>query len=241
MQIIKNKPIFEILSSEKELQEQLLRIERAGRTCYQSNKKEITLETAQKFIKMLLQRGHESVIEHSNLTVKFPNVSRGFTHEMVRHRLCSFSQESTRYVDYAKTGEGPDLENFQLKCVAPPHLDENKKVILEDGREMSFVEMLKEQEKFYRALRKANWLPQDARQILPIGLKAEIIVSANFRQWRHIFELRCGLASHWEIRSVLVALLLKLKEILPCVFDDFILAGQDANGLNYFIKEKHEQ
>ncbi|MDP2951027.1 MAG: FAD-dependent thymidylate synthase [bacterium] len=239
MQIIKNKPIFEILSDEKELKEQLLRIERAGRTCYQSNKKEITLETAQKFIKMLLQRGHESVIEHSNLIVRFPGVSRGFTHEIVRHRLCSFSQESTRYVDYAKTGEGPDLENFQLKCVVPPHLDEQKQVDLEGGRKMSLVEMFEEIEKFYRALRNAGFLPQDARQILPIGLKAEIVVSANFRQWRHIFELRCGLASHWEIRSVLGELLLKLKEILPCVFEDFILAGQDTNGLNYFIKEKY--
>lgn len=237
MQIIKNQFNFEILNTEEELKAQLLRIERAGRTCYQSNKKDITFETAEKFIKMLLQRGHESVIEHSSLTVRFPNVSRGFTHEMVRHRLCSFSQESTRYVDYAKQGDGPDLENFQIKCVVPPYFDEHKQVDLEDGRKMSLVEMFEQEEKFYRALRKAGFLPQDARQVLPIGIKAEIIVSANFRQWRHIFELRCGIASHWEIRSVLSELLLKLKEILPCVFDDFILQGEDSNGIKYFLKK----
>jgi len=241
MQIIKNKPIFEILSAEQELKEQLLKIELAGRTCYQSVKQEITLETAQKFIKMLIQHGHESVIEHSSLIVKFPYVSRGFTHEMVRHRLCSFSQESTRYVDYAKDGLGPDLENFQLKCVVPPHLNETEMIDLGEGRKMSFAQMLEQEEKFYRALRKAGWLPQDARQVLPIATKSEIIVSANFRQWRHIFELRCGLASHWEIRSVLGELLLKMKEILPCLFEDFVLGGVDENGVKYFNKEKYDK
>jgi len=239
MEIIKNKPIFEILTPENELNAQLLRIERAGRTCYQSVKGEITLETAQKFIAMLIKRGHESVIEHSLLTIKFPYVSRGFTHEIVRHRLCSFSQESTRYVDYSKSGDIPDLSNFQIKFVVPPHLNENQAVELEDGRKMSMAEMLQEEEKFYRALRKAGFLPQDARQVLPIGLKSEIIVSANFRQWRHIFALRTGLAAHWEIRSVLSELLLELKRALPCLFADFIFQGEDENGVKHFkqIKE----
>ena len=103
MQILKDAGTYDILTPESELREQLLRIERAGRTCYQSEKSEITTATAEKFVRMILKRGHESVIEHSNMTVRFSNISRGFTHEMVRHRLCAFSQESTRYVDYAKT------------------------------------------------------------------------------------------------------------------------------------------
>ena len=237
MQILKNLGSFVILTPEKELQAQLLRIERAGRTCYQSEKKEITTESAAKFVRMILKRGHESVIEHSNMTVQFNNVSRGFTHEQVRHRLTAISQESTRYVDYAKEGKGPDLENFQLKCVVPPHRNENEKIALEDGRMMSISEMFAEYESFYRALRKAGWLPQDARQVLPIGTKSQIVISANFREWRHIFTMRTQETAHWEIRKVMGDLLEKVKTIIPEIFDDFVEAEKpDQNGLRYFEK-----
>ena len=237
MQILKNLGSFVILTPEKELQAQLLRIERAGRTCYQSEKKEITTESAANFVRMILKRGHESVIEHSNMTVQFNNISRGFTHEQVRHRLTAISQESTRYVDYAKEGKGPDLENFQLKCVVPPHRDENEKIALEDGRMMSISEMFAEHEKFYRALRKAGWLPQDARQVLPIGIKSQIVISANFREWRHIFTMRTQETAHWEIRKVMGDLLEKVKTIIPEIFDDFVEAEKpDQNGLRYFEK-----
>ena len=237
MRILKNAGSFIILTPEKELRVQLLRIEKAGRTCYQSEKKEITTESAAKFVRMILKRGHESVIEHSNMTVQFNNVSRGFTHEQVRHRLTAISQESTRYVDYAKEGKGPDLENFQLKCVVPPHRDENEKIALEDGRIMSISEMFAEYESFYRALRKAGWLPQDARQVLPIGTKSQIVISANFREWRHIFTMRTQETAHWEIRKVMGDLLEKVKTIIPEIFDDFVEMGLDSNGLRYF--EKH--
>ncbi len=236
METLKNSGSFEILTPVNELQAQLLRIEKAGRTCYQSEVKEITEETATKFIRMLIKNGHESVLEHSNVTVQFNNVSRGFTHEMVRHRLASFSQESTRYVDYYKAGEGPDLERFQLKCIVPPHHDENERVLLEDGRELSISEMFTECEKFYRALRKHGWQPQDARQVLPIGTKSQIVVTANFREWRHIFHLRTQRAAHWEIRMVLGDLLEKFQELIPAVFDDFVEAGVDQNNLRYFEK-----
>ncbi len=237
MRILKNAGSFIILTPEKELRVQLLRIEKAGRTCYQSEKKEITTESAAKFVRMILKRGHESVIEHSNMTVQFNNVSRGFTHEQVRHRLTAISQESTRYVDYAKEGKGPDLENFQLKCVVPPHRDENEKIALEDGRIMSISEMFAEYESFYRALRKAGWLPQDARQVLPIGTKSQIVISANFREWRHIFTMRTQETAHWEIRKVMGDLLEKVKTIIPGIFDDFVEAEKpDQNGLRYFEK-----
>ena len=237
MRILKNAGSFIILTPEKELRVQLLRIEKAGRTCYQSEKKEITTESAANFVRMILKRGHESVIEHSNMTVQFNNVSRGFTHEQVRHRLTAISQESTRYVDYAKEGKGPDLENFQLKCVVPPHRDENEKIALEDGRIMSISEMFAEHEKFYRALRKAGWLPQDARQVLPIGIKSQIVISANFREWRHIFTMRTQETAHWEIRKVMGDLLEKVKTIIPEIFDDFVEAEKpDQNGLRYFEK-----
>ncbi len=237
MKILKDAGSFIILTPEEELRAQLLRIEKAGRTCYQSEKKEITEETSKKFVRMLIKNGHESVLEHSNVTVQFTNVSRGFTHELVRHRLAAFSQESTRYVDYAKEGTGPDLENFQIKCIVPPHCDENRKVQLEDGRMMSISDMFNEYEKFYRALRKSGWAPQDARQVLPIGTKSQIVISANFREWRHIFEMRTQKAAHWEIRKVLCDLLETFQEIIPVVFDDFVEAGVDQDNLRYF--EKH--
>jgi len=242
MQLIKS-PSHLILTPKEELENQLLRMEKAGRTCYQSEKGEVTKETAEKFIARLIKLGHESVIEHSQMTVKFFDCSRGFTHEMVRHRLASFSQESTRYVDYAKDAKGEaevNLNKFQIKFVAPPHTNNEEPILLEDGRKFSFAEMLTECEKFYRALRIAGWLPEDARQILPTAVKADIVVSANFREWRHIFKMRLTLAAHWEIRGILGNLLDEVQQVLPAVFGDFAEAGQDKNGLRYFKQVKAE-
>lgn len=239
MQIVRNGS-FIILTPEEELKSQFLRIEKAGRTCYRSEGKKITQESAGKFTRMLIKREHFSVIEHSLMTVLFTDISRGFTHEMVRHRLCSFSQESTRYVDYAKGELNPDLEKFQLKCIVPPHKDENEKVYVKDWGSLSLIDMLKGIESFYRALRKAGWIPEDARQVLPNAINADIVVSADFREWRHIFEMRTQKAAHWEIRQVVGDLLEKVKQIIPVVFEDFVEAGIDENGLRYFKKIKLE-
>lgn len=236
MKIYQNQGEAKLLTSPKFLINQLKNIEDAGRTCYQSFKGEITEESARRFIKMIMGLGHLSVIEHSNLTVKFFNVSRGFTHEIVRHRLASFSQESSRYVDYAKAGdENIDLDRFTIKVIAPAHQDIEAKVLLSDGTKISFRQMSENISEYYRALRKAGWPAEDARQILPNGLKSDIVVSANFRQWRHIFAMRCDKPAHWEIRSVMNKLLLKLQPILSPILDDFELAGQDAHGLDYYI------
>lgn len=215
MQILKNAGSFVILTPKKELRAQLLR-----------------------FVEKILRSGHESVIEHSNMTVQFNNVSRGFTDELICHCpiLLGISQKSTRYVDYAKKEEEPDLEKFQIKCVVPPHRNENEKVVLEDGRTMSISEMFAEYEAFYRALRKAGWEPQDARQVLPIGIKSQIVVSANFREWRRIFTVWTQKTAYWEIRKVMGDLLEKVQNIVPLIFNDFIEAGKDRNGLRYFRK-----
>lgn len=222
----------EILTPEDFLGQQIMLIEKAGRTCYQSKRGNITMDTATKFVLMLIRRGHESVLEHSIMTVRFDDCSRGFTHEQVRHRLTAISQESTRYVDYAK-GE-VDLEQFQLQCIAPPHCDPNEPILLEDGRTLSMTEMFAEYEKFYRGLRQANWRPEEARQALPIGLKSEIVISANLREWRHIFFMRTSKFAHWEIRRVMGNLLETVQGIIPAMFEDFHEAGDDKNGLRYF-------
>jgi len=215
---------FEILTPVSELQDQLLRIEKAGRICYQSEKGPITQESAARFIRMLLRRGHESVIEHSCLTVLFQNCSRGFTHELVRHRLVAYSQESTRYVDYWA----------RLKAILPSHRNADEPILLDNGERMTAAEMVSTIERYYRGLRNAGWVSEDARQILPTATKADIVATTNFREWRHIFEMRTQKAAHWEIRGVMVKLLEELQQIIPPIFEDFVLAGVDVNGLKYY-------
>ncbi len=238
MKILQEQASYKILTSEKDLKKQLINIEKAGRTCYQSEKKPITERSAKKFIAMLLSRGHESVIEHSILTVQFNNLSRGFTHELVRHRLASFSQESTRYVDYAPNENEVNLDKFKIKIVIPPKKKPSEKFTLENGKVITLKEMLDNIEMFYRGLRKAGWRTEEARQLLPIGIKAQIVVSANLREWRHIFHMRTSKRAHWEIRSVMVALLKELQEKLKPLFDDFVKEGKDEYGIQFYKKVK---
>jgi thymidylate synthase (FAD) len=239
MKII-DRPYFEIKTSEGQLKNQLKIIEEAGRTSYQSFQGPITDETASKFVRMIRDRNHLSVLEHGSMTVGFYGVSRGMTHELVRHRLASPTQESTRYVDYIKGDENPDLDRFQVEMVFPPHHDLEQRVDLDDGRTMSPIEMGEEIERFYRGLRKSGWLPEDARQILPTALVSDIVLTANFREWRHIFELRTQKAAHWEIRRVMNDLLVETSRLLPAVFEDFQMKGRDKNGLAYYeIRTRH--
>ena len=215
-QILKNQGNYRILAIMAGVKGEtpLQLIELTGRTAFQSRDK-ITDESAEKFVEMLRKRGHESVIEHSCMSVEFNNVSRGFTHELVRHRLASYTQESTRYVDES-----------DFKVVIPPDKDKNEKLVelnLSKGKKIkvSFQEWMDLNEQMYRGLRKAGWVPQDARQVLPIGINAQIVITANFREWRHIFKLRCSPAAHWEIRKVMSNLLEEVKKKIPVVFDDF--------------------
>ncbi len=214
-QILKNQGSHRILAIMAGLggENSLQLIELAGRTSYQSRDK-ITNDSAAKFVKMLRERGHESVLEHSCLTVEFNNVSRGFTHQLIRHRLASFTEESTRYV------EGSDF-----KVVIPSHKDKDEKVSelnLPNGNKInvSFQEWMDLNEQMYRGLRKAGWLREDARQVLPNGIKAQIVITANFREWRHIFKMRTAADAHWEIKQVMKNLLEDVKKKIPIIFDD---------------------
>jgi len=211
MRILQNKGKHKILSIMAS--DPLKLIETAGRVAYQSWDK-IKDGSAGKFVGMIRSRGHESVLEHSSMTVLFDNVSRGFTHELVRHRLASFTQESTRYVDESN-----------LNVVIPPDKNPNEKLvdlkITDKHYKVSFSEWMEMNEQMYRGLKEAGWVNQDARQILPIGIKSQIVVTANFREWRHIFEVRCSKAAHWEIRRVMLNLLIDVQKRVPVIFDDF--------------------
>lgn len=201
-----------VLTNASVLLEQLQLIELAGRTCYQSYRDPITLESARRFIFMLLRRGHDSVIEHSAMTVRFSDVSRGLTHELVRHRLCAFSQESTRYVDEKETGcvLAPSMQGDQeAHAMAQQHLTD------------------------YRRLREKGYKSEDARQLLPIGMENEIVVTANFREWRHIVKQRTQKAAHWEIREAVVRLVTEVREVLSPLFDEFQFINRCPSGVLY--------
>jgi len=231
MKVLQNAGTYKILAIMAGLngEDPISLIETAGRTAYQSRDK-ITQESAVKFAKALRVRGHESVFEHSAMTVEFNDVSRGFTHELVRHRLAAYTQESTRYVD-----------EKEFRVIAPPKKDLEEKVVdltlpsgensgLKVSLKVSFNDWVALNEQMYKGLRAAGWVPQDARQILPNGLKSQIVITANLREWRHIFKMRCAIDAHWEIREVMVALLKDVKSRIPVLFDDFEIAadGQSA-------------
>jgi len=224
------KKHIQILVSRGELERQLKDIEVAGRTCYQSIRGPVTLETAKEFAQMLLKRGHLSVLEHSLIPVRFYNCSRGFTHEIVRHRVATaFSQESTHFVDES-----------DVTFILPPNIPRDLEVIKHDhsiwGDNIKFTpeNMVVLFEEFYRGLRALGYKPMYCRQFLPIGLKAEIVVSTNFRQWRHIFYMRTDKAAHWEMRLAMTTLLEMLKDMVPVVFDDFEKAGECKLGIPYY-------
>jgi thymidylate synthase (FAD) len=231
MKVLQNAGTYKILAIMAGLdgQDPISLIETAGRTAYQSRDK-ITQESAVKFAKALRVRGHESVFEHSAMTVEFNDVSRGFTHELVRHRLAAYTQESTRYVD-----------EKEFRVIAPPKKDLDEKLVdlvlpsgensgLKVSLKVSFNDWVALNEQMYKGLRAAGWVPQDARQILPNGLKSQIVVTANLREWRHIFKMRTAIDAHWEIREVMVALLKDVKTRIPVLFDDFEISpdGQSA-------------
>lgn len=208
------KPSFQILTELNE--EQILRnIEIAGRTCYKSEDK-ITGESARAFVEMIIKRGHLTVIEHEKITIRFV-CDRGVSHELVRHRICSFSQESTRYCNYTKMKFGNDL-TFIQPCFwmdLPESNDVEKHAVLE--------ETLLHLEMAYKSLIDLGASPQEARYILPNGLKTEIVVTANLRQWRLILQQRAVKAAHPQMREIMIPLLRELQHQLPSLFNDIII------------------
>lgn len=200
------KPYY-VIEDELDAKKIMLTIEKAGRTCYKSEGK-IGDGTAERFIAAIIKRGHESVLEHEKITVRFI-CDRGVTHEMVRHRIASFSQESTRYCNYSQDKFGNEL-TFIKPCFWDEN-DESYKLWLES---MQFIE-----EK-YNAMIAAGAKPEEARSILPNSLKTEIVVTMNLREWRHFFKLRTAKAAHPQIREVSIPLLVELKEKLPVFFED---------------------
>jgi len=178
-------------------------IETAGRTSYLSFGKQ-GKDTEKTFIKMLIKRGHLSVLEHAYATFRISGVSRAFTHQLVRHRLCSFIQQSQRYVDES---------NFNF--IEPQSIKNNPEA------HSIFTESVDNARKTYMKLQKLGIKNEDARFVLPNATESQIVITANLREWRHIVELRGEPDAQWEIRSAAIEILKILKKHVPTVFGDF--------------------
>lgn len=200
------KPSFEILD-EMNGEELLKKIERAGRVCYKSEAR-ITEDSAGKFIANIIKSGHESVIEHEKISVRII-CDRGVTHEIVRHRIASYSQESTRYCNYADEKFGNELTMIQ-----PIFWEKDS----EEYR--CWLETMEKIEGAYHFLIGRGVKPQEARSLLPNSLKTEIIVTMNLREWRHFFKLRTAPRAHPQMREVACAILDEFKKRAPIIFDD---------------------
>lgn len=216
------KPTYEILTpiSENGIQE-LQFIEKVGRTCYQSSDR-ITEdgESAKKFVKMLLDKHHGAMLEHSILSVKF-TVDRGVSHELVRHRLASFAQESTRYCNYSKDKFGNEINVIDI--VGGIAFD-NKMQDLDIDTISEIVDewyqAIEDMEKHYMRMLELGATPQIARSVLANSTKTDIVITTNYREWRNIFSLRTPVSAHPQMREIIIALLEDMQTKIPIIFDD---------------------
>lgn len=214
------KAKYEILTTIDGIKE-LQHIEKIGRVCYKSEDK-ITDdgESAKKFVKMLIDRGHCAMIEHSSLSVKF-TVDRGVSHELVRHRIASFAQESTRYCNYFHDKFGSECTFIDLEDGI--NLDSKMKNMSSEEINSVLTEWnnaMEDAEKHYMNMMELGATPQIARSVLPNSTKTEITITANYREWRNFFKLRVPKTAHPQMREVTIPLLNELKEKLPVIFDD---------------------
>jgi thymidylate synthase (FAD) len=221
------KPSFEILDYPKDA---VHCIAWTARTCYKSeyNPSVLLSEQDDAMTRKLIASGHHSTLEHEKATVKII-CDRGVSHELVRHRIASFSQESTRYCNYSKDKFGNQLTFVIPPWVAVeegeylPHLLSWIKVIGMEEASYAWFQQIRSAEEGYLGLLQLGWQPQQARSVLPNSLKTEIIITANLREWRHIFKLRAeGSAGkpHPQMLEIMIPLLKEFKTLIPIIFDD---------------------
>jgi thymidylate synthase (FAD) len=196
-------------------------IERACRTCYLSFHRYDPPKSTEELIKKVIRKGHHSVLEHAYATFRIKGASRVFTHEMVRHRLMSPSQESQRYVHYGS--------RKPFEVVLPESVKSG-------GFEERYFDIAGECYRVYQEMVDAGVPKEDARYILPGGITSEIVVSANFRELRHIFTIRTQERAHWEIRKICLEMLRIMKREAPIVFWDFEI--DDTQGISTRVDPK---
>ena len=183
------------------------KIELIGRTCYKSENL-ITEDSAKIFIRNIVKSGHESVIEHINISIKII-CDRGVTHEIVRHRIASYSQESTRYCNYSK-----DKFGNELSFIKPCFWHENSEEYLIWSSAMEYAE------RTYLKLIESGVKPEEARSVLPNSLKTEIVMTANLREWRHFLKLRTSEKAHPQMREIANLIKEEFTKTIPLIFEN---------------------
>lgn len=211
-------PSYEIIS-DIDGDKILKTLETVGRTCYKSEDK-TTDDSCYGFVQRILDRGHEAVIEHYNITVRLTN-DRGVSHEEVRHRIASYAQESTRYCNYNKDKFGSEVTYIDIRG----GMELDPKVSKLDAAVQSqiydeWVEACLDAEKHYNKMISLGATPQIARSVLNNSTKTEICITMNIREWRHFFKLRTAPSAHPQIREIAIPLLNEFKKKIPVIFDD---------------------
>ena len=202
------KPSF-IFLDEIDGQAMLKKLEYIGRKCYQSEGN-ITEDSAPDFLRRIIKRGHESVLEHEKVTVEIV-CDRGVSHEIVRHRIASYTQESTRYCNYAK-----DKFGRELTFIKPLFWDENSEEY------KSWLSIMGMVESTYINLIDSGAQPQQARSVLPNSLKTSIVVTMNIRSWRNFFKLRTAPGAHPQMIEIASIMLDEFKDKISVLFDDIL-------------------
>lgn len=229
-------------------------IEKAGRTCYRSEEK-ITDESAAKFVRAIRKSGHHSVLEHASATFVIEGGSRAMTHQLVRHRLMAISQESQRYCDEAgiydkeyyvipkSVQEAGHAMTYELDTL-------EERTELEEHSLIQWYEMQIEKidmayRKLQRMLREAKEkgltkgkVNEDARFLLPNACMSKIVITANFRELRHIFKVRCEKHAQWEIRKMALKMLRIMQGIALPVFEDFKIEKLSDNTEQAITEER---
>jgi len=201
----------------------LKKIERVARNCYKSEGS-ITPDSYKRICKMLIDRKHFAMIEHGGFITVNIISNRGLTHELVRHRLASFAQESTRYCDYTK-----EKHRKELTVIKPLWIEDSIQDLNNNYASLSshkWLNAMRYAESAYLTLRKQGRSPQEARGVLPIDIKSEIIITANLREWRHIFQLRTSDKAHPQIRQIMRQILGLFQIEIPIIFDDIKYGGE---------------
>ena len=199
----------------------LKHIEKIARTCYKSEDL-INNESAEKMIKKLIKMNHLAMIEHASVSVLF-TCDRGVTHEIVRHRVASYAQESTRYVNYSKDKFGNEIGYIDIAGgIALDTKMKDLPVETIDAIISEWHQACIDAEKHYMKMLELGATPQIARSVLNNSTKSDINVTMNLREWRHFFELRCDTPAHPQMRELVIPLLKEMSEVIPIVFDDLV-------------------
>lgn len=214
------KPSYQILEDPSNLKDLYIHIAGKARVCYKSEELS-TDESDRKVVKNCITNGHHSVLEHEKVSVKVI-CDRGVTHEIVRHRLASYSQESTRFCNYGKSG--------QVVFIIPPWVNipegeypSGSMFAADNHIDQYWFNAMDYAESFYLTLLEKGWQPQQARSVLPNSLKTEIVITMNLREWRHFFNLRALGASgkpHPQMLELTIPMLTDFKRLIPIIFDD---------------------